>query len=279
MTDALGRTQFPNFPGKYQLPGLMSASDYLDRMGFDRAAGGLGQVRGVILVYQGSLMRRVAERWKLSQVRGWHLGDLYLLEHDGERIGVCGGFGFGAPVAALVAEYLIALSAARIITVGTAGGLLRDLRAGDIVLCEGAIRDEGVSHHYLAPAPLAFPSEALTARMASAVRRLGEARTGLSWTIDTPHRESADEIAHYASMGALAVEMEAAALFAVGCYRKVQTASSLVISDSVAGGQWSPNFGSPEVQTSLDALFTAALIAMVSGPTPDSTFDRETGCP
>jgi len=41
------------------------------------------------------------------------------------------------------------------VSIGTAGSLQRDLNIGDLVLCEAAIRDEGVSHHYLPAAKLA----------------------------------------------------------------------------------------------------------------------------
>ena len=90
------------------------------------------------------------------------------------------------------------------------------LKPGDLVLCDAAIRDEGVSHHYLPPGRLATAPVEATAALGAAMREAGhQFRTGTSWTIDTPYRETLDEVRHYQAEGVLCVEMEAAALFAV----------------------------------------------------------------
>jgi len=62
---------------------------------------------------------------------------------------------------------------------------------GDLVLCEAAIRDEGVSHHYLPPARLARAPAPMSAALGAAMTEAGLTfRTGISWTIDTPYRRS-----------------------------------------------------------------------------------------
>ena len=138
------------------------------------------------------------------------------LPSTGGRVGLLGRFGIGAPAATAALEELAALGTSAVISVGTAGSLQRDLKPGDLVLCEAAIRDEGVSHHYLPPGRLATAPAEATAALG---RPCGEAghqfRTGTSWTIDTPYRETIDEVRHYQAEGVLCVEMEAAALFAV----------------------------------------------------------------
>ena len=104
-----------------------------------------------------------------------------------------------------------------------------------MVLCEAAIKDEGVSHHYLPPGRLATAPAGLTAVLGAAMTQAGLAfRTGTSWTIDTPYRETIDEVRHYQAEGVLCVEMEAAGLFAVAEVRGLQLASAFVISDSLA---------------------------------------------
>ena len=84
--------------------------------------------------------------------------------------GTVGGFGFGAPVATYLLENFIALGTTEFISIGTAGGLQPGCRAGDVVLCDMAIRDEGVSHHYVASAKYAEASETLTAKLAQELR-------------------------------------------------------------------------------------------------------------
>ncbi|MEU9790013.1 hypothetical protein AB0E27_05215 [Streptomyces sparsogenes] len=101
---------------------------------------------------------------------------------------MCGGFGLGAPVAALVPEQLGALGATRVITVGTAASLQRELRAGEIVVCDRALRDEGVSHHYLGPAPYAMPSSDLTDHLARILRARAKALPALGDAARAPQR-------------------------------------------------------------------------------------------
>ena len=149
------------------------------------------------------------------------------------------------------------------VSVGTAGSLQRDLKPGDLVLCEAAVRDEGVSHHYLPPGRLAAAPAGMTAALGAAMRRTGrQFRTGTSWSIDTPYRETLDEVRHYQAEGVLCVEMEAAALFAVAEVRGLQLASAFVISDSLAELTWSSHFGSPAVTSGLIELYQAAVTAL-----------------
>ena len=73
-------------------------------------------------------------------------------------------------------------------------------------------------------------------------------RAGVSWTIDTPYRETVAEARRYQAEGVLCVEMEAAALFAVAKVRALQVASAFTISDSLADLVWNPlEFHGPPV--------------------------------
>ena len=85
------------------------------------------------------------------------------LPSTGGRVGLLGRFGIGAPAATAALEELAALGTSAVVSVGTAGSLQRDLKPGDLVLCEAAIRDEGVSHHYLPPGRLATAPAEMTA--------------------------------------------------------------------------------------------------------------------
>ena len=109
------------------------------------------------------------------------------------------------------------------------------------------------------------PAEA-TAALGAAMREAGHKfRTGTSWTIDTPYRETIDEVRQYQAEGVLCVEMEAAALFAVAKVRGLRLASAFVISDSLAELAWSSHFRSPEVASGLIELYQAAVAALTDG--------------
>jgi uridine phosphorylase len=148
--------------------------------------------------------------------------------------------GIGAPAVAAQLEVLISLGVREFLSLGTAGGLNADQSIGDVVVLNRAVRDEGVSYHYLPPQATVEPDDSLTAALRD---RLSGARIlateGITWTTDAPYRETAEEIAHYRDAGVLTVEMEAAALFAIAEIRRVALASAVVL-DAVIGDPIGP---------------------------------------
>ena len=90
------------------------------------------------------------------------------------------------------------------------------------------------------------------------------AAAGSAWTIDAPFRETVVEARHYADNGVAVVEMEAAALFAVGRVRDVEVASAFAISDSLADGEWVPQFGHPRLAERLTRMIPAAVSALTT---------------
>jgi uridine phosphorylase len=254
---------YPNFAGKHAGEALFTAADfmaYLRRVG---VRGDEPAPAGVILCYQRSLYDHVlrAEGLDGKTPRGRPVA----LPSTGGRVGLLGQFGIGAPAAAVELEQLAALGTSAVVSVGTAGSLQRDLAPGDLVLCEAAIRDEGVSHHYLPPGRLAWAPAPMSAALGAAMTEAGLTfRTGTSWTIDAPYRETVAEARHYQAEGVLCVEMETAALFAVAQVRGLSLASAFVISDSLADLVWSPRFHDPAVQAGLVRLFQAAVVALLT---------------
>ena len=78
------------------------------------------------------------------------------------------------------------------------------------------MRDEGTSYHYLPAANYAEADPGLLALAAEAFAQAGHQKiyVGDTWTTDAPFRETADTIARRRHAGILAVEMEAASLYA-----------------------------------------------------------------
>lgn len=268
----MSSASYPNFAGKHAEEAIFTPADF---MAYLQQVGALGPYQppaGVVFCYQGSLYNHVLRSEGLTppERRGAPHGIL-LLPSTAGRVGLLGQFGIGAPAAAAALEELAALGTSRFVSIGTAGSLQRDLRAGDVVLCDAAIRDEGVSHHYLPPAKLITANAAMTGALRAAMTQGGLAfRAGTSWTIDTPYRETVAEARHYQAEGVLCVEMEAAALFAVAEVRGLQVASAFTISDSLADLVWNPQFHGPEVEAGLIALYEAALSALLADPGRDA---------
>jgi uridine phosphorylase len=251
---------FPRFPGKHAHAEFLSPAVMREW----RASRGMLPDRvpqGVVLLYQNPLWDAVLHFERTSAIggRGFY-EQVVTLDRTGGCVGVIGGFGIGAPIAAVILEDLIAIGVTRFLSIGTAGGLQPDLAPGDVVVCTDAVRDEGVSHHYAAPEVAAAPDESLTEALERAIAAAGlPARRGTTWTIDTPYRETVEEVRHYQSEGVQCVEMEAAALFTVAAHRGVALASAFCVSDSLADAEWNPLFDHPDLAHNLLALYGAAV--------------------
>jgi uridine phosphorylase len=83
------------------------------------------------------------------------------------------------------------------------------------VVIDRALRDEGTSYHYLPPSDYSEAAAHLTEMARAALTAAGiPIQSGATWTTDAPFRETEQAIEAAKNAGILAVEMEAAALYA-----------------------------------------------------------------
>jgi uridine phosphorylase len=128
----------------------------------------------------------------------------------------------GGPYAVLVAEQLAACGVRVILGLASAGRIDPTLPLPAIVIANRAIRDEGTSYHYLPPSHAIYGCSKTVTTLAEELQPLGmTTRVGTVWTTDAPYRETAEQIERYRNDGALAVEMQAASLFAFSASRQV----------------------------------------------------------
>lgn len=171
--------------------------------------------------------------------------DLYDLELEVGTVGVL-GCAVGAPFAVLVAEELFVSGCEFLISVTSAGQIAPARTPPYFVLIDRALRDEGTSYHYLAPAQYARVSEEAMKIAQGALTTFGDVVQGGSWTTDAPFRETEDAIAFARSEHLLAVEMEAAALYALAeakrysilCVAHVTNVMGQLENDFEKGEQW-----------------------------------------
>lgn len=263
--DEVMTASYPNFAGKHDQDAFFNPADFVAYMRSQGRLDGYEAPVGIILCYQRALFDHVLSSEGLDRPdgRAGYKGMVTLPSTD-HRVGVLGGFGIGAPAAAGKLEDLIALGTNRFISVGTAGSLQAHCPVGHTIVCDRAIRDEGVSHHYLPSATHAHASPSLTSALRAELDvRATEYSVGTSWTIDTPYRETVAEARHYQADGVLCVEMEAAALFTVGEYRSVDVAAAFVISDSLADLVWDPQFHSETTTNALFDVYEASIRTLV----------------
>ncbi len=181
---------------------------------------------------------------------------------DGKEIGVFRAW-VGAPAAAAMLEELIACGATSVFEVGVAGGLQSSLKLGDIAVVTEAIRDEGTSNHYFQPEVRLESSPRLRNLLIQHLNLKGiRHQVGPVWTTDGAYRETKSKLLKFRSQGALAVNMETSALFAVAKYRNIGIASAQVISDVLSEEGWQPDFRHEKVSGSLRTLLNMVIKAL-----------------
>jgi len=141
---------------------------------------------------------------------------MYSIEADGTPCGVVPRT-IGGPYAVLIAEQLRASGARVVLGLTSAGRVSPSLPVPSLVVPTEAIRDEGTSYHYRPASPSVIADAGIADCLATAVQEVGiPVSRGVVWTTDAPYRETEEQLAQYAKQGVLAVEMQAASLFAFG---------------------------------------------------------------
>lgn len=195
----------------------------------------------VITFFQDVIDKVVAEHDAVTLVENrWEDGPhpVYEIDHRGRRLAFFNP-GVGAARAAAVLEEVIAFGARKFIACGGSGVLDGEVGLADLVVVTAAVRDEGVSYHYLPPGQEVTATESGVAALEQALGDLGVPyRLGKTWTTDAPYRETHGKIARRIAQGCLVVEMEAAGLMAVGEFRDVPLGQILYGGDDLSGAEW-----------------------------------------
>jgi uridine phosphorylase len=147
--------------------------------------------------------------------------------------------GVGAPASAGLLEEAIAFGCRKFMACGGCGVLEKDIAVGHLIVVSGAVRDEGVSYHYLPPAREVNANESAVQALTKTLdQREIPYRVGKTWTTDAPYRETPNKIARRRAEGCLTVEMESAALIAVAQFRNVIFGQALYGGDDLSGVEW-----------------------------------------
>ena len=248
---------FPNHSDKYMHESLLKAEDIVAYRGRLGRMLNFKKLNGVLFCLERGLPHRM--RWKIPVKRiGSMNADVDEVKRNG--VVVLTNFGGGSPIVAELAEELFVMGARRMILMTWGGILQPDIKAGDIVICNQAIRDDGTSHHYLAPEKYIQADAQLSERLAQAIRARGAScKTGTTWTTDAPYRETLDEVKQYQSEGVKTVEMESAGLFTIGQVRNIQTTSVVIGMDSLATYRWQVPERLDDIMHSLEIVYAAAI--------------------
>lgn len=251
-------TLVPDKHTKASVYGAVDLLTWAQRSGWDAGA----QPVGAVFTAQSfitSHLERLPERYRISESLTPTNGRVFITTGDRPVAVAC--LGLGAPALVTLLEHLVGLGVRSFVAVGPAPAVSADLARGSCVVIDRAIRDDGVSHHYLEPARDVSADGSLTERL----RRVAEAqglapRVGPTWTVPTPYRTTAEELSACSAEGVLVTELTTAALFAVALALGARAASAVIVTrgptDRRAGAPPGPVTRTGALFTLLDAAIT-----------------------
>jgi len=147
--------------------------------------------------------------------------------------------GLGAALSAGILEEVIAMGATQFIACGGCGVLDDHVDVGHPFIITSAVRDEGVSYHYLkASREVNAHSEAVRVLKITLDQHHLPYNLAKTWTTDAIYRETQAKRARRIAEGCEIVEMEAAAFFAVAEFRKVIFGQIVYGGDLVKPESW-----------------------------------------
>lgn len=195
-----------------------------------------------VIAFFAEPIREMLEAGKLKQIATFYTATvnlpIYEMIDSGRKVVLILGF-LGASGAAAQLEELIAMGCKKFIVCGAAGVLQKGIQVGHLIVPSSAVRDEGTSYHYLAPAREVECKQHTLGAIEDFLEKekipFIEAKT---WTTDAFYRETQEKVTLRVSEGCVTVEMEAAALFAVAKYRDVDLGYLLFGGDDLSGVEW-----------------------------------------
>lgn len=193
----------------------------------------------LVITFFPEVMERLMEENKISLYR--KIGGenpIAMYKFSGEDIMITLGQ-IGCPACAGNLDLFHAMGVRKVMFCGGGGVLDRKIGVGQVLVVDGAIRDEGFSYHYVAPSRYIYADSGVNERITGYLEKEGVSYIrGLVWTTDAMFRETEDRIARRREEGAKIVEMEQAGCLAVAQVRGFQYGALIYGGDDVSQEEW-----------------------------------------
>lgn len=146
----------------------------------------------------------------------------------------------GCPACAGNLDLFNAMGITKVIFCGGGGVLDKNIEVGQLLVVDGAIRDEGFSYHYIEPSRYIYTDPEVTEKIVGYLEKNSVSYIrGLTWTTDAIFRETADRVEHRKKEGAKIVEMEQSGCIAVAKFRGFDYGALIYGGDDVSSEEWS----------------------------------------
>jgi len=214
-----------------------------------------------VLDPDGDIVRSLLARGEARLEPGWacYHTQLYIFSRGGIDFGIV-GCAVGASFAVLIAEQMFASGCKLLISVTSSGQIVPIRAPPYFIIIERALRDEGTSYHYMAASEYSHADAGLISALNGAFGGFPvPILTGATWTTDAPFRETQPAIDAMIQRNLMAVEMEAAALYAFAQARQKPVMCFAHVTNQM--GRVDRDFEKGEADGSRDALQLIAIAA------------------
>ncbi len=145
----------------------------------------------------------------------------------------------GCPATAGYLDELTGLGIKKVIFCGGGGVLDKNIKVGELLVVEGAIRDEGFSYHYASPSRIIYTNKDVREKIKEYLNKNEIPHIeGIVWTTDAIFRETKQMVEYRKREGAKIVEMEQSGCIAVAQFRNIQYGAIIYGGDDVSQDVW-----------------------------------------
>ena len=214
-----------------------------------------------VLDPDGDIVRSLLARGEARLETGWacYHTQLYTFRRGEIEFGIV-GCAVGASYAVLIAEEMFASGCKFLISVTSSGQIMPIRPPPYFIMIERALRDEGTSYHYMAASDYAHADAELISALDGAFAGFPvPVLAGVTWTTDAPFRETQPAIDAMVKRNLMAVEMEAAALYAFAQVRQRSVLCFAHVTNQM--GRIDGDFEKGKADGSHDALQLIAITA------------------
>lgn len=198
------------------------------------------------------LFEKVLTYFDAKQIAETHsatgISPIYEIEYKGKRFAMFHAY-VGEPACISMYEDILAMGSKRLILLGNAGVLDKNIEDCGIIIPTKAIRDEGCSYHYAPASDMIDVNKKYKEEFIEVLNEAGYPYVeGITWTTDACYRETREKVNRRKEQGAIIVEMECAGMQALCDFRNTDFFQFIYAGDNLDHETWDPRSLSGEVR-------------------------------
>lgn len=195
----------------------------------------------MVITFFPEVVKSLAASGQIAEERLMYGENPFMIYHFTEHPDVLLTLGqVGCPACAGNLDEFHAMGITKVMFCGGGGVLDRNIEVGQLLVVDGAIRDEGFSYQYIPASRVIYTNPEITDKIREYLDENGISYLrGLTWTTDAIFRETADRISRRKEEGAKIVEMEQAGCIAVAQFRGFAYGALIYGGDDLSGEEWS----------------------------------------